>query len=35
VVLDRLADVLLIQVLRAWTASAEPAGPSWLGALGC
>jgi AraC-like DNA-binding protein len=34
VVLDRLVDVLLIQVLRAWLASGEASGPSWLGALG-
>jgi transcriptional regulator GlxA family with amidase domain len=33
VVLDRLVDVLLIQVLRAWLASGEASGPSWLGAL--
>ncbi len=35
VVLDRLVDVLLVQLLRAWLASRpEPAQPSWLGALG-
>jgi AraC-like DNA-binding protein len=33
VVLDRLIDVLLIHVLRAWLASGEAAGPSWLGAM--
>jgi AraC-like DNA-binding protein len=33
VVLDRLIDVLLIQVLRAWLASGEASGPSWLGAM--
>ncbi|MFJ8602992.1 AraC family transcriptional regulator [Streptomyces shenzhenensis] len=31
VVLDRLVDVLLIQVLRAWLASHEASQPSWLG----
>jgi AraC-like DNA-binding protein len=41
VVLDRLVDILLVQVLRAWLAAgpaSAPAGsdhpPSWLGALG-
>ncbi|MGV9350170.1 AraC family transcriptional regulator [Streptomyces spiralis] len=34
VVLDRLVDVLLVQVLRAWLASGGTSGPSWLGALG-
>ncbi len=35
VVLDRLVDILLVQLLRVWLAS-EPARaqPSWLGALG-
>lgn len=34
VVLDRLVDVLLVQVLRAWLASGGTSEPSWLGALG-
>ena len=33
VVLDRLIDVLLIQILRAWLASAQASRPSWLGAM--
>ncbi|MGO9955748.1 MAG: AraC family transcriptional regulator [Solirubrobacteraceae bacterium] len=33
VVLDRLIDVLLIQVLRSWLASGEAVEPSWLGAM--
>ena len=33
VVLDRLVDILLVQVLRAWLASAPLAQPSWLGVL--
>ncbi|MGD0554332.1 MAG: AraC family transcriptional regulator [Streptosporangiaceae bacterium] len=34
VVLDRLVDVLLVQLLRAWlAASPQPAGGSWLGVL--
>jgi AraC-like DNA-binding protein len=33
-VLDRIVDILLVQVLRTWLASAPSAnGPSWLGAL--
>ncbi|MFF3565413.1 AraC family transcriptional regulator [Streptomyces sp. NPDC002574] len=33
VVLDRLVDVLLVHVLRAWLASGGTSVPSWLGAL--
>jgi AraC-like DNA-binding protein/quercetin dioxygenase-like cupin family protein len=33
VILDRLVDVLLVQVLRTWLASAPGGEPSWLGAL--
>ncbi|WP_028064038.1 AraC family transcriptional regulator [Solirubrobacter soli] len=33
VVLDRLVDILLVQLLRAWLATAPVAVPSWLGAL--
>jgi AraC-like DNA-binding protein len=33
VVLDRLVDVLLVQVLRAWLASDPAWRPSWLGVL--
>jgi transcriptional regulator GlxA family with amidase domain len=34
VVLDRLVDVLLVQLLRAWLAGRpESSEPSWLGAL--
>ncbi|MFE2545158.1 AraC family transcriptional regulator [Actinacidiphila glaucinigra] len=33
-VLDRLVDVLLVHVLRAWLASGGTPAPSWLGALG-
>ncbi|HEY0937116.1 MAG TPA: AraC family transcriptional regulator [Trebonia sp.] len=33
VVLDRLVDILLVQVLRSWLASGPPGRPSWLGAL--
>lgn len=34
VVLDRLVDVLLVQMLRAWMADRPaPTGPSWLAAL--
>jgi AraC-like DNA-binding protein len=33
VVLDRLVDILLAQVLRTWLASAPGRPPSWLGAL--
>jgi AraC-like DNA-binding protein len=34
VVLDRLVDILLVQLLRAWLATApEPTEPSWLGIL--
>jgi AraC-like DNA-binding protein len=33
VVLDRLVDILLVQVLRSWLASAPTGRPSWLGAL--
>ena len=34
-VLDRIVDILFVQVLRAWLTAADPAsqGPSWLGAL--
>lgn len=32
-VVARLADVLLVHVLRAWLAAHEHPGPSWLGAL--
>ena len=32
-VLDRLVDILLVQVLRAWLASEPEDIPSWLGAL--
>jgi hypothetical protein len=35
VVLDRLVDVLLVQLIRAWLATGPPSDqPSWLGALG-
>jgi AraC-like DNA-binding protein len=33
VVLDRLIDVLLVHLLRAWLAVDEDRGPSWLGAM--
>ena len=33
VVLDRLVDILLVQVLRAWLAAGPGCAPSWLGAL--
>jgi AraC-like DNA-binding protein len=33
IVLARLGDVLLIQLLRAWLARDEPVGQGWLGAL--
>jgi hypothetical protein len=33
IVLDRLVDVLLVQVLRAWLASRPARHPSWLGVL--
>ena len=33
VVLDRLVDILLVQVLRAWLAAGPASAPSWLGAL--
>lgn len=32
-ILDRLVDVLLVQVLRSWLASGPSCRPSWLGAL--
>ncbi|MCY1695255.1 AraC family transcriptional regulator [Curtobacterium sp. SL109] len=32
-VLDRLVDVLLVEVLRAWLASSPNADPSWWGVL--
>jgi AraC-like DNA-binding protein len=34
VVLDRLVDILLVQVLRTWLAAGPVTRPSWLGALG-
>jgi AraC-like DNA-binding protein len=33
IVLDRLVDVLLVQVLRTWLASRPALPPSWLGVL--
>lgn len=33
IVLDRLVDVLLVQVLRTWLASRPARHPSWLGVL--
>jgi AraC-like DNA-binding protein len=33
VVLDRLVDILLVHVLRAWLSSCPDRRPSWLGAL--
>ena len=33
VVLDRLVDILLVQVLRTWLSSEPGQEPSWLGAL--
>jgi len=32
-VLDRLVDVLLVEILRTWLASATPIDPSWWGVL--
>jgi len=34
VVVSRLLDVLLVQVLRAWAEAQPPGGAGWLGALG-
>ncbi|PTL82004.1 AraC family transcriptional regulator [Vitiosangium sp. GDMCC 1.1324] len=34
VVISRLLDVLLVQVLRAWADAQPPGGAGWLGALG-
>ncbi|WP_437687895.1 cupin domain-containing protein [Sorangium sp. So ce176] len=34
VVVSRLLDVLLVQVLRAWADAQPPGGAGWLGALG-
>ncbi|MCP3097274.1 AraC family transcriptional regulator [Myxococcus sp. K15C18031901] len=34
VVVSRLLDILLIQVLRAWADAQPPGGAGWLGALG-
>lgn len=33
VVLDRLVDILLVQVLRSWLSACPEQRPSWLGAL--
>jgi AraC-like DNA-binding protein len=33
VVLQRLTDTLLVQIIRAWTAQQTPQGSGWLGAL--
>lgn len=33
VVLNRLVDIFLVQVLRAWLADHDDVGPSWVGAL--
>jgi len=32
-ILSRLLDVLLVQILRAWADQQRPGGASWLGAL--
>jgi len=34
VVVSRLLDILLVQVLRAWADAQAPGGAGWLGALG-
>lgn len=34
VVISRLLDILLVQVLRAWADAQPPGGAGWLGALG-
>lgn len=33
-IIDRLADILFVHILRAWLDSGEPDGASWLAALG-
>jgi AraC-like DNA-binding protein len=33
VIMSRLLDVLLVQILRAWSDQQRPGGASWLGAL--
>ena len=32
-IVAHLADILFVHILRAWLATHDPAGPSWLGAL--
>nr|WP_276320256.1 AraC family transcriptional regulator [Corallococcus coralloides] len=34
VIVSRLLDILLVQVLRAWADAQPPGGAGWLGALG-